>query len=457
MTTNIKLLTAGTDTGPFDLYSDVDGFSTPFQTGVSLTVLMASQGYTTSLTPNGAITIRVQSTGLCTNYIDIVIDAPVTTTTTTIATAANAYCYAIEIDTNSSDPNGNLYLVYTEAGNLENNKTAVLWGGMTKYDPSASGFELSFLCSAQQAGRGISFKYGINGAIVSDTINVGAQVSNPGSQCTGTASCVAGETVATTTTTSTSAPSTNDDKVWTMAMDSQTSQPSNDYMQVEAVLHDGTVKSFTVIEDETVTFCGTITSVTYLTGYSGPVASNMQGDNGSIQEGIACTNAYRNPVILDGSTTPDGACDLQSSDYTNYYVANGEQFSTATILYSASSGTGLAPAGYYREKNFTLVRQWNGVDTLGAAVQCAATDCQIWEVKCLSSAPANSSVTLTANSCSGDSIDIVLSPGQSQTFCTSVDQILTFETNGSPATIEDGYIDSSGSLDAINEECGTGV
>lgn len=76
----ITLTTAGTDTGPFDLYSDVDGYTAAFETGVSKAALLA--GYGTSLAPVGTTIVRVQSTGLCTNYIDITLVFPTTTTTT---------------------------------------------------------------------------------------------------------------------------------------------------------------------------------------------------------------------------------------------------------------------------------------------------------------------------------------------------------------------------------------
>lgn len=80
MDITITLTTAGTDTGPFDLYSDVDGYVSAFVTGVSKSALLA--GYTTSLAPVGTTIVRVQSTSLCTNYIDITLALPTTTTTT---------------------------------------------------------------------------------------------------------------------------------------------------------------------------------------------------------------------------------------------------------------------------------------------------------------------------------------------------------------------------------------
>ena len=81
MDITITLTTAGADTGPFNLFSDVDGYTTAFVTGVSKSALVA--GYTTSLAPVGTTIVRVKSTGLCSNYIDITLSLPLTTTTTT--------------------------------------------------------------------------------------------------------------------------------------------------------------------------------------------------------------------------------------------------------------------------------------------------------------------------------------------------------------------------------------
>jgi len=76
----ITLTVAGLDTGPFSLYSDVDGYVTPFETGVTKPSLLV--GYVSTLVPDAATIIRVKSVNeLCTNYIDLTI--PTTTTTTT--------------------------------------------------------------------------------------------------------------------------------------------------------------------------------------------------------------------------------------------------------------------------------------------------------------------------------------------------------------------------------------
>lgn len=72
LTVIIQLTTAGGNTGPFDLYSNADGFTTSFESGVILYDLVA--GYTSVLVPNNTTIIRVKnsvSNTTCINYIDI--------------------------------------------------------------------------------------------------------------------------------------------------------------------------------------------------------------------------------------------------------------------------------------------------------------------------------------------------------------------------------------------------
>jgi hypothetical protein len=69
----ITLTTAGGDTGPFDLYSNVDGFIVPFEVAVAKLDLEA--GYLSNLIPDSASIVRVQSSNaLCSNYIDLEIE-----------------------------------------------------------------------------------------------------------------------------------------------------------------------------------------------------------------------------------------------------------------------------------------------------------------------------------------------------------------------------------------------
>ena len=81
MTVLLTLTTAGADSGPFNLYSDIDGYTTVFEVGVAKASLEA--GYASSLVPDFTTVVRILSTGVCTNYVDITLGEITTTTTTT--------------------------------------------------------------------------------------------------------------------------------------------------------------------------------------------------------------------------------------------------------------------------------------------------------------------------------------------------------------------------------------
>jgi hypothetical protein len=81
MTVLITLTVAGADSGPFNLFSNLDGYTSAFATGISKSALLA--GYSSSVVPDYTTIVRVVSIGNCTNYIDIVLGEVTTTTTTT--------------------------------------------------------------------------------------------------------------------------------------------------------------------------------------------------------------------------------------------------------------------------------------------------------------------------------------------------------------------------------------
>lgn len=86
----LQLTIAGSDSGPFNLYSDLDGYTIPFETDVFKSSLEA--GYTTTA-PDGTQTVKVVSTGACINSTYITLAIPdcdlagyveeITTTTST--------------------------------------------------------------------------------------------------------------------------------------------------------------------------------------------------------------------------------------------------------------------------------------------------------------------------------------------------------------------------------------
>ena len=87
MTVLVTLTLAGTDVGPFNLFSDVDGYTTPIATGVSRAALLA--GYSLAGVPDTASVIRAQSTGTCTNYLDMLLSGGTTTTTSSTSTTTS--------------------------------------------------------------------------------------------------------------------------------------------------------------------------------------------------------------------------------------------------------------------------------------------------------------------------------------------------------------------------------
>jgi len=82
MTVLITLTTIGTDCSLFDIYSNIDGFVSAFETDVPKASL--SSGFSSANVPDGTTVIRVKAKGVCTNYIDINLSNITTTTTTTI-------------------------------------------------------------------------------------------------------------------------------------------------------------------------------------------------------------------------------------------------------------------------------------------------------------------------------------------------------------------------------------
>lgn len=107
----ITLTVAGADSGPYDLYSNVDGYTVPFETGVSKLALVS--GYTSVLVPNGTATIKVQSTGVCTNYVLIPVAG---TTTTTSSTTSTSTTLAPTTTTTTTTINPCAYYVIDEFG-----------------------------------------------------------------------------------------------------------------------------------------------------------------------------------------------------------------------------------------------------------------------------------------------------------------------------------------------------
>lgn len=66
----LQLTTAGVDSGPFDLYSNLDAYSEPFEENVSRDSLIA--GYSTTV-PDNAVTVRITSKENCISSVYITL------------------------------------------------------------------------------------------------------------------------------------------------------------------------------------------------------------------------------------------------------------------------------------------------------------------------------------------------------------------------------------------------
>lgn len=86
----VTLTVAGTNVGPFDLYSDADSYTTPFETNVSRLQLIGGY-YCDNTVPDGTTTIQVKSTDVCTNSVFLSVTgipaaSPTPSATPTIST-----------------------------------------------------------------------------------------------------------------------------------------------------------------------------------------------------------------------------------------------------------------------------------------------------------------------------------------------------------------------------------
>lgn len=82
----ITLTTAGSDTEPFNIYSNADGFTSAIVSGVSRDTLLAGYEITA---PDGTTVILVESVGTCERQLYLDVSGAPTTTSTTSTTSTS--------------------------------------------------------------------------------------------------------------------------------------------------------------------------------------------------------------------------------------------------------------------------------------------------------------------------------------------------------------------------------
>lgn len=66
----ITISNVGADAGPFNLYSDLDSYTSAFESNVPKSFLEA--GYASNLVPDGTLVIRIQSANEnCGNFVNV--------------------------------------------------------------------------------------------------------------------------------------------------------------------------------------------------------------------------------------------------------------------------------------------------------------------------------------------------------------------------------------------------
>jgi hypothetical protein len=81
----ITLTTSGNDTGPFNLYSNINNYATAFESSILRSNLIS--GFITNNIPDNTSIVRLKSMGVCTNYIDLNVISPSLPTATPTPTS----------------------------------------------------------------------------------------------------------------------------------------------------------------------------------------------------------------------------------------------------------------------------------------------------------------------------------------------------------------------------------
>lgn len=154
----ITLNVAGSDTGPFDLYSDANGYTVPFEYNVSKASLVA--GYLSTSVPNGATIVRVKSKGLCPTYVDLPIVGTIYTTTSTttlfpLTTSSTTTGGTTSTTTTSAIPVCYEYTILNTSGVQQ----AVQWTdcctGFNQYEFMDSGSSINVCSRTEPSGVGL--------------------------------------------------------------------------------------------------------------------------------------------------------------------------------------------------------------------------------------------------------------------------------------------------------------
>jgi hypothetical protein len=157
MTVLVTLTLAGTDVGPFNMYSNADGFVNAIATGVSRAALLA--GYSLTGVPDDATIVRAQSTGTCTNFLDMYLSGGTTTTTSSTSTTTSTTTSVVPCLTGDTSAIGSCTGGESALFTVSSGHTALITPGGYYYSGSGTRTYVAYIMDAANTTVLYTFTY----------------------------------------------------------------------------------------------------------------------------------------------------------------------------------------------------------------------------------------------------------------------------------------------------------
>ena len=361
----ITLPIAGPSTGPFSLYSDVDGYTTPFEIQVPKPLLVA--GYTSALVPAGTTIIQVRSLGTCTNSVNIpinLLNASTTTTSTSTTTAPTTTTTTVPTTTTTSSTTTSTST--TTVPTTTTSTTTVAPMVLELYGPCNETTEyvaynaaLTSLPGVYTATNGFPYEVvsatPVNGTatvVITDLSNY----DNLNNWLTINLACPGGTTTTSTSTTTTVAPTTT---TTTTSTTTTTEAPTTttttqapaacSELEIYPPLTPGTTHTVVFLT------CEWGTQETINIPYGGTMGSICVQPGGVISDNGASVNAQTSPtfMVCIGNTTTTTTTTTTAPPANNYsfFRCSGTGIASVVVSEAALVNAGMAPGAILNSMN----------------------------------------------------------------------------------------------------------
>jgi hypothetical protein len=355
MTVLIALTTAGSSTGPFNLYSNTDNYAAPFETNVPKASLVA--GYLSVVVPAGTTIIQVRSLGTCTNSINITIDL-LTTSTSSTSTTSTTTTTVPTTTTTTVDPFYYYIANQYTCPNCENvigtnmvikSATPLTIGNWVPWSSGGNTFmfnvlsvSVPFYMATLVDGIGASPTCGCSTS-TSTTSTTSSTTTVPTTSTTTTTDAPTTTTSTTTTvptTTSTTSTTTSSTTAPTTTTTTQGGQACSE-LEIYPPLTPGTTHTVVFLT------CEFGTTETINIPYNGTMGSICVQPGGVISDNGAQVNAmtYPTQMVCIGNTTTTTTTTTTAAPATNYrfYRCTGDGVASVIVNEANLVNAGMAP------------------------------------------------------------------------------------------------------------------